>query len=190
MEIIPSELRNIERKPIYNITHRRSTIDNMFGYETLHDAILVSQDIGASFLSDVVPQNLLFIFSQCMKPLLDLRLDAFKHPPFLDFIDEYEKNAREEKDYRGEKENTNNFAIVLCKLKYSNQFEKLLRYKEKRSSDTDERCCVSWSELEKFKKIFRPVHCIDSLNDMCVGSHIIPQGVHRVNGERRREYVR
>jgi hypothetical protein len=80
MEIIPSNITNIVRKPFEHVPNGCGSVDDSFGYEFLDDAIFNAECIGSRILCDVEPQNLFLVFGESVQSLRDA-LKLFPSPP-------------------------------------------------------------------------------------------------------------
>lgn len=152
VEIVPRKLVDIVREPFEGITHRSGQVNDAAGFETLHDTIVDAERVCASVLREVVPENLLFVFGQTLQSLLDTPIAAPPEPPLLYESDAVADNGNHEKPDGDNESKAQHRAIVLCKLKYSDELEKLLVGKEKKGSHDTKRYEIAWSELQELKK--------------------------------------
>lgn len=81
VEVIPRKVVDVVRKPFNHISERGGTVNDSIGYETLHDTIVVAEDISASLLRNVEPENLLFIFGQTIQAIGYALIEAPLTPP-------------------------------------------------------------------------------------------------------------
>ena len=84
VEVIPREVADVMREPFEHISVRCRLVNDSVGYETLYDAIIVAEDIGASLLRNVEPENLLFIFGQAIQSIGYAPIEVSLPPPPLD----------------------------------------------------------------------------------------------------------
>lgn len=145
VEIDPCELVDIVSEPFEGVTHRSGQVNDAAGFETLHDAIVDAERVCASVLREVIPENLLFVFGQTLQPLLDTPIAAPPEPPLLYESDAVANKGNHEKWDSDNEGKAQHRAIVLCKLKYSDELEKLLISKEKKGSHDTKRYEIPWS---------------------------------------------
>lgn len=154
VEIIPSEIADVMRESFEHVAERSRLINDTIGYETLHDAIIVAENIGTRLLCYVEPQDLFFVFGQTVQSLGYAPIEFPLAPPRF--------NEREyvRKSGYGEEGNSNNEgkpkhgAVVLCKLKYADELEKFLSDKEQEGSHNSKSYKIAWCELQELKKSF------------------------------------
>jgi len=152
VEIIPREVADIMRKPFNNISDGCCPVNDALGYETLYNAIIEAESIGASLLGEVIPENLFFIFGQTIESLGYAPIEFPLSPPFFN-----ERVCTCEERNKGErnghnKDKSNNRAVVLCKLKHPYLLEELFACKEQKPRHNHESYKISWGELQKLKK--------------------------------------
>src|SRR5438874_2161371 len=64
VEVLPRGLFDVEGEPLQHVAHVGRLVDDALAYESLHDAILVAEDVGFRLLGHVEPKNLLFVFGE------------------------------------------------------------------------------------------------------------------------------
>lgn len=152
LEVIPRELVDVMREPFESVTHRSGQVNDAASFESLHDAIVDAERVCASVLRDVVPENLLFIFGQTVQALLDTPIPAPPDPPLFYESDAVASNGNHEQGDGDNKGKPKHRAVVLCKLKHSDELEKFLFGKEKKGGHDTQRYEIAWSELQELKK--------------------------------------
>lgn len=152
IEIIPREVANVMRKTANETANGGRTIDDAFGYETLNDAIIDAEKIGARLLREVVPENLFFIFGQTIQSLGYAPIALSPVPPLIDEGDSIARYGNGEKSACNNKSESKYRAIVLCKLKHADELEKYLAGKKKDGGHDTQCYEIAWSELQELKK--------------------------------------
>ena len=152
VEIIPSEVANIMCKPVKHISKASGTINDSLGYETLNDAIINAESVGACLVGKVEPENLLFVFSQTIQSLGHFPIILPLSPPVS-----YERkcvceNRHKEKGHCDDEYKSNNRSIILCKLKDTQLLKCFFAGKEQKGGNTSECYEISWSELQELKE--------------------------------------
>lgn len=105
VEIIPRHLTDVIRKPVDHISDLGNSMDDAYGCQTIHDAIINAEAVASSIADDVMPQNLLLVLAEDVQALRD-GLKCFALPPYaLEPIDpatcypnENQCNRRQEKN--------------------------------------------------------------------------------------------
>lgn len=152
VEVIPRELADVMCEPFESITHRSGQVNDAVGFESLHDAIVDAERICASVFREVEPQNLLFIFGQTLQSLCYAPMAAPPEPPLLYEGDTVSDNGHHEECSGDDKDKPTHRAVVLCKLKYSDELEKFLAGKEQEGGHDSKSYEIAWSELQELKK--------------------------------------
>lgn len=152
VEVIPREVADVMREPLKHISERGGLVNDSIGYETLHDAIIVAENVGASLLRYVEPENLLFIFGQTIQSIAYAPIEAPLTPPALDDGDSLDSNGNGEQGTGNNQSKPKHRAVALCELKHSDELEKILAGKQKSGSHDTQRYEVAWSELQELKK--------------------------------------
>ena len=147
MEIVPSEFTDVVREPIQHISEGGRSIDDAIGYETLHDAVIDAENVSASLLGHVEPENLLFIFGQTMQSLGYAPIELPMTPPPSNECEYVDRNRNSEEDGRDNKSKPKSRTIVLGKLKNANALEDLI-VNEKQEGGYDPKCYeITWRKL-------------------------------------------
>lgn len=153
IEIIPRKITDIVREPLKHIADIGGPKNDACGYKTLDDAVINSENVALGLMRNVIPENLLFVFSQTVEAIRHAIVEFPPPPPSFNKIccfgnDSYSKKRR------GEDENSaNNRAIILCKVVNSDMFCDSFWTEKKKGSSTAERYEISWRELQKFKNM-------------------------------------
>jgi hypothetical protein len=152
IEVIPREVGDVVGKSFIETTGRSGTEDDSTGYETLYDAIVDAEHIAARLLSDVVPENLLFVFSESLQAILHFKM---KLPPPPCPGDAFEKAARivdHDQSHRSQQNDSQNRAIVLCKLRHPQLIEQIGVGEQKESTKNPGCHEITWSEFQTLKE--------------------------------------
>ena len=152
VEIIPSEVADVMREPVKNAPERGGLVNDAIGFETLYDAVLNAECVGARVLRYVEAENLLFIFGQTIQSLGYAPIEAPLAPPPFDEGDSVGGDGHGEEGGSDNESKPKHRAVVLCKLKYSDELEKFLAGKEQNGSHDTKRYEIAWSELQELKK--------------------------------------
>lgn len=152
VEIIPGVLADVMREPFESIAHRSGQVNDAIGFESLHDAIVDAERICTGVLRDVEPQNLLFIFGQTLQSLCYAAIASPPEPPLLYEGDTVADNGHHKECSGDDKDKPKHRAVVLCKLKHSDELEKFFAGKEQEGGHDSKRYEVAWSELQELKK--------------------------------------
>jgi hypothetical protein len=154
VEVIPSIIADVVGKSHVSTADVCGTMNDTIGCESIYDAIINAQHIGARLLGNVKPQNLLFVFGETVQSLqsalrkfADERLVAYPADDCYGAI-YTEKDARK---YEGEKEM---WAIVLCKLNTSELLEPAFGTEKKKGCNDAERYEITWRELQNIQQDF------------------------------------
>jgi len=151
VDIIPHEVSNIMRHSFDDAAVNCRLVDDAVGYETSHDAILNAEQIGASILNDVIPQNLLLVFGQTLQSLDDALVEFPLPPESLDPIKPPTAESYQQKDNRGQKKNPKNCAVILCKLRKPESLLELRAAKKYEARHQSDCYKVTWCELHSLK---------------------------------------
>ena len=155
VEVIPREIVDVMRAPLKHIAERCQSVNDSIGYETLNDAIIVAENIGTGLLRYVEPENLLFVFGQTMQSISYVPIETpLSPPPFCDG-NSIGGNGDSEQSNGNNKGKPKHRAVVLCKLKHSDELEKFIAGKEKKGGHDTKRYEIAWSELQELKKRLR-----------------------------------
>jgi len=152
VEVIPGDIRDVVREALQHGTHIGSAIDDACGYKTIYDAIIDAELIGASALRYVVPENLLFIFSECMEAL------DREYSRLVATMESNHKGAGSNENVdspdnrREEKRNTQPMAVIFCKLKKAHSLQGAFRKEEEQSAEEGDCQKVTWCQLQELKK--------------------------------------
>ena len=152
VEIIPSEVADVMREPVENASKRCGLVNDAIGFETLYDAVLNAECVGARVLHYVEAENLLFIFGQTIQSLGYAPIETPLAPPPFYEGDSIGGDGHGEEGSSDNESKSKHRAIFLCKLKDSNEFEKFLAGKEQNGSHDTKRYEIAWSELQELKK--------------------------------------
>lgn len=151
VEILPNEIRNVVSKPFVEITELCRAIDDVSGYESLNDAVIDLEHVGASVLRYVKPENLLLIFCEGPQSLRDglshpIRMTKGKRP----YTDPFE--CRNDDNTTGNEEcAADPRAIVLCYFRKP-EAPNGLRWGEKdHASSNGNYREITWREFEKLR---------------------------------------
>lgn len=158
VEIIPREVADVMRKSFNEISDSGGSVNNPIGYETLYDAIIVAEDVGSRLMRYVEPENLLFIFGKTIQSIGYAPIEDPLTPPALDEVYSVDSNGNSKKGTGGNQSKAKNRAIILCKLKSSNELEKFLSGKEKACGHNAKCYEITWRELQDLKKYLRDFH--------------------------------
>jgi hypothetical protein len=126
VEVIPSDVADVMRNPVEDISERSRSINDSFGYEPLNDAIINAERAGACSFGEVVPENLLFVFGQTIQSIGYASMNLPVTTPPLYEGTTIGGKRHSEKTTGNNKDKPKHRAIVLCKLKDSNELEKVL----------------------------------------------------------------
>ena len=143
---------NVMREPFKHISDRCRLINDSVRYETLYDAIIVAEDISASLLHNVEPENLFFIFGQTIQSLGYAPIETPCLSRSFDernSVGDHGNGEQRNSNYKGKPKHR---AVVLCKLKNSNELEKVLAGKENNGSHDTKCYDIAWSELQELKE--------------------------------------
>jgi hypothetical protein len=154
VEVLPSDLANVIRKPLDLISQNSGSGNNPLGFESIHDAILKAEHVGLRLMSYVKPENLLFVFGETVESL-QYALDAFCvlhsiSPPLYDYYAPIYQEQRESQ----KKEKTEPRAIILCKVVEAKPLQKIVRAEQQKGCGQAKRYEVAWSELHDLHKSF------------------------------------
>ena len=152
VEVIPREVADVMREPFKHIPERGRLVNDSIGYETLHDAIIVAEDIGASLFRNVEAENLLFIFGQTIQSIGYAPIEATLPPPTFHEGNSVAGHGNHKQGASNNEGKPKHRAVVLCKLKHSDELQKYLVGKEKNSRHDTKRYEITWSELQELKK--------------------------------------
>ena len=150
VEMLPNEVRNVVSKSFIEIAELRRAIDDVSGYESLNDAVIDLEHVGAGVLRYVKPENLLLIFCEGPQSLRDglshpIRMTKGKRP----YTNPFESGNHD--DAAGNEEcAADPRAIVLC---YFRKPEALngLRWGEKHNASSNSNYReITW---RKFKEL-------------------------------------
>ena len=179
LEIIPHEISDIVRETLSHVPERRGTIDDAIGYESLNNAILDAEHVGARILCDVIPQNLLLVFGQTLKSLHDAFMEFPLPPKVFDPIYPPSANCYQKKDNRRQEKNPENCAVILCKLRKPESLLELRAAKKYETGHKSDSYKVAWSELQSLKDaLYDSVsHGVSSISSTNVKEHApLPAG--------------
>src|SRR5882724_1311088 len=152
VETIPSIVANVMREPFKNITKRCGLINDASGYESLYNAILNTKHICARILRDIEPENLLFIFGQTIQSIGYAPIGLPFPPPTFNEGKRISENGDYEQYNCNNEDKPKNRAVILCKLKYTDELEKFLIGKKQEGSYDTKRYEITWSELQKLEE--------------------------------------
>lgn len=150
VEIIPREIADVIRKSS-DASYRCGSINDSIGYETLNDAVIVAEKVGSRFMPDVEPENLLFFFGKTVQSLNYAPIEIPLPPPGFDEAERIIGCGNNEHRYSENQGKAKNRAIILCKLKHSNELEKFLAGKEKNCGYHTKCYEITWRELQELK---------------------------------------
>jgi hypothetical protein len=158
VEVIPRQIIDIVTKPFVQCTLARRSVDDVFGYQSINDAVINAKCIGFTLSGQVKPENLFFFFSKAVKGLNQafFEFSAIHKIPYnrKDFYAPVygDQGCRSDECY------ADPLAIVLCKLEDTNRFrEMLFAEKQETAKDTDS-YQVSWSELQRLDNLLNIEH--------------------------------
>jgi len=117
IEIIPREITNVVRKSFMHITNRCRSKNNSAGYQALNNAIINSEYVGSCLFSDVITQNLLFIFGEIIQSLNYALMNFSSELPLPHKGDNFCEKCKYKQSGRSNQTKTDNRAVILCKLK-------------------------------------------------------------------------
>lgn len=126
-------------------------IKHPVAYETLNDAIVGAEDAAAGLVMEVKPENLFFLFGQDRKALLNGLHRMLKADPFRKVENQPCRCFHSQEHHRGQKNDAENCAVVLCKLADAKLLEPLRRQKKNAARGEGDCCQVTWAELQEFK---------------------------------------
>lgn len=152
VEMLPSQFRDVVGKAINNASHIGRLVNDACGYQTLHDAVVDAQRIGARLLSYVEPQNLLFIFAQSGEALINTALELSPPPFTAGCAPQGNADRHRQRSDPKKREQPKNWAVVLCKLMHTNDLQILLRNKDQCGSNDSDRCGIAWGELDGIER--------------------------------------
>lgn len=151
VQVIPSEVADIMSEPLENIAERCRLKNDAIGFESLHDAVIVAENISASLLLYVEPENLLFIFGETIQSTDYAPIELPFSPPSLSESEYISKHGNSEKSNSNYESQPKNRPVILCKLKHPNELEKLLADKKQKGRYDTERYEVTWCEFQELK---------------------------------------
>lgn len=152
LEIIPREVRYIERPTLKHTAIVSRPEYNAIGFESLDDAILNAQGVGFRLINYVKPQNLFFFFCETFQAMDDALLDfSLEHQIFYNPNNPYAP-VYTEQDRRNQEGQAEPLAVVLCKVIEGNLPKNMERSKKKNAANNRHSDAISWGELEEFKK--------------------------------------
>lgn len=151
-EYVPSNLVDVVRKTLQQVAGIGTSEYDTPCNQCLDDAIVNSQRIGAGLLGYVEPENLLFVFSESAKALMQLPLEA----PLANTTDgeapcTISTSNHQQADAQ-QKCNANSLAIVLCQISDAQPLSDLIGRKDDQSERYSECYQVTWCELEKLQQ--------------------------------------
>ena len=152
VDVVPSEVANVMREPLDHISERCRPVDDSIGYKTLHDAVIVAENICASLLRYVEPENLFFIFGQTIQSIGYAPIRLPLTPPLFAESEYIGGNGYCEQRDSNNEDQTKNRAVVLCKLKHSDELTKLLVGKKQEGRPGTKGNEGTWRELQEFNK--------------------------------------
>jgi hypothetical protein len=154
VEILPREIANVVRHPFDKVSDICRHEDNAIGFESLNDAIINAESIGARILGYVEPENLLFIFSQSLQSLRDVLLHFPLPQAVFNHVGNPIHEANASKRDGTDEHNAESRAIVLCKLSKSASFQECVWPEEKHACDKPKCYQITWRELQTLKNQF------------------------------------
>lgn len=151
VEVIPRDVTNVVREPVDHVANGRRPENDSIGYESIDDAILNAEAVGSSILGDVIPQNLLLVFGQSVQSLRDALKRFPLPPPALNFVPSTTGDCDEQQSDGRKEKNPENKAIILCKLRKSEDLAKIIATKQNQACDEADCYEVPWRELQALK---------------------------------------
>ncbi len=154
IEVMPGCVSDVVREAVNHIPHTCGAVDDTCGYETLNDAILDAERIGARLQGHVVAENLFFIFSQTVEALKD-GLAHFPFPPeaLVPLMDPTEESNTNE-SAGGKEDQSKNCAVILCKLRHAQILNEL------RAAEQQQACHRSGSDQVTWRKFHALKQCL------------------------------
>lgn len=139
MDIIPREVSDVMRASIYEVEEVRRSVNNSLGYESLYDAIVHAESVGACLQGKVISENLLFIFGQTIESLSHAALEL----PVL-YAPSYKGKdvncyRHDEKGNCNNKSDAKNRAVIFRNFKHANGLKEFLISKEKNGRNNTQR---------------------------------------------------
>ena len=153
VEIIPREVADVMREPLM-ASEKCGLINDSFGFESLHDAILNAEHIGSRVLGYVEPENLFFIFCQTVQSLGHATIKCPPTPPLFDERDCIGGHRDGKKRNGDDKGKPKHRAVVLCKLRDADTLKELAIWKKEDCRYYAERYEIAWREVQELKKCF------------------------------------
>ena len=168
VQVIPRHLTDVIRKPIDHISDLGNSMDDAYGCQTIHDAIINAEAVASGIADDVMPQNLLLVLAENVQALRD-GLKCFALPPSaLEPIYPATCYPNEDQRDRRQEKNPENRAIILCKFSKSKSLAESIAAENQHPCYKSNRYEIAWSELEEFKKWLEEIEHLNFLANSCV----------------------
>jgi hypothetical protein len=158
VEIIPRQLIDVVTKTFEQVSVTGRPINDAFGCESIHDAIICAKGVGLALLGQVIPENLFFFFGETVKAL-DQAFFEFNAAHKIPYNSgNFYAPIYSDEGERSYESNAEPLAIILCKLIDTEGLGSLLGYKEKSSTKYTDCYQISWSELQRLDNLFNTWH--------------------------------
>ena len=152
IEVLPRNFRNIECNAFDETAIRRGKVDDSCGFESLNDAIICAEIVCSRLVFNIKPENLLFFFGQSVESFKNFLF----YVPFLSNFDEVPidelSGPAESYCQRDDKSGADKRAIIFCKLRKTEDVEKITAWKKQQGGRESDRYKVTWSELQDLKQ--------------------------------------
>lgn len=151
IEHIPGRITHVVGKPINQTPDSSRPVNDSCAYKTLNDAIVDAQHIGSRLVNFVEPQNLLFIFSQSKKAMLQISLTISEPEDFTNLIENDLKKADQQENDASQQPSPYDSAIVFCHVSETETLQQLSGAKQHEGQDKTHCYQVLWSEFQNLK---------------------------------------
>lgn len=175
IEHIPGFIGDVEGKTVQHTPHIGCAVNHAIGGKTLDNAIIKAELVGARLLPYVVPQNLLFIFSESGEALSDMRLELTALEDVTQRAVDPLDPPNQEQRTKQQQDKPENRAVVLCEVTDANRLKPLCRTKKKEHQDQADCYEVLWCELKGLKQLLDDV-CRHGESLRVVGANIVAEG--------------
>ena len=152
VEYVPGNLVDLLCKAIRHAAGVGASEDDVAADQSLDDAIVNAQRVGARLLAYVVPQNLLFIFGESGQALLQLPLETVSGNALTDLALSPSQYADKQQAQTKQEPDADSRAIVLCQVGNAQALRHLVGRKDDDAEHQAQCYQVAWSELQKLKQ--------------------------------------
>lgn len=159
VEMLPCGFRDAVRNAGIHADDGRTlkgvvSYEDTLGFQTLSDAVIHADALGARLVDYVPAKNLLFLIGQRSQPLMDaLSFEIsglLTKGPLSDLLD----RDNEQQCSGEQKGQADKFAIVAVKVAQAEKFKTLVGQDQKHSDGQGDCCRISWNELQALHKKF------------------------------------